>query len=74
MIVIVLFSVINSYHDIRDMKVYDYPLWLACYAAIICHLIFNRQNLWLFSRPLPAGNVFSDLFYYRGTYYINGYE
>ena len=61
MIVIVLFSVINSYHDIRDMKVYDYPLWLACYAAIICHLIFNRQNLWIF---ILSGMISGAVYYF----------
>lgn len=60
MIVIVLFSVINSYHDIRDMKVYDYPLWFACYSAIICHMIFNRQNLWIY---ILSGMI-SGMFYY----------
>jgi len=74
MIVIVLFSVINSYHDIRDMKVYDYPLWFACYAAIICHLIFNRQTLWIFILSGMISGAFSNLLYYRGTYFINGYE
>ncbi len=60
LVVIVIFSVINSYHDIRDMKVYDYPLWFACYAVLICHIIFNRQNLWIF---ILSGMV-TGAFYY----------
>jgi len=30
LLIIIVFSVVNSYHDIRDMKVYDYPSWATC--------------------------------------------
>lgn len=60
LLMIVIFSVINSFHDIRDMKVYDYPMWFACYTALICHLVFNRQNLWVF---VLSGMVVGAFYY-----------
>lgn len=42
------------------MKIQDYPLWSACYAAIICHLIFNREGLWIYA----LSGLIAGFFYY----------
>lgn len=58
--VIIIFSGICSYQDLKTMKIQDYPLWGACYAALICHLIFNREGMWIY---VLSGMISGFLYY-----------
>lgn len=60
LVIIIFFSVLCSYQDLKAMVIYDYPLWAACYAALICHLVFNRQGIWIY---ILSGMI-SGGFYY----------
>lgn len=58
--VIILFSAVCSYQDLKTLKIGDYPLLTASYAAVIVHLIFNRSGLWIFI----ISGMFAGFFYY----------
>ena len=48
LIIILIFSIILSLQDIKRMTVGIYIQWLSIFAALSCHLIFNRQGMWIY--------------------------
>ena len=48
LIIILIFSIILSLQDIKKMTVGIYIQWLSISAALSCHLIFNRQGMWIY--------------------------
>lgn len=47
-IIILIFSLILSIHDFKRMSVCVYIQWLSIYSALICHLIFARETMWIY--------------------------
>ena len=47
-IIILIFSLILSIHDFNRMSVCVYIQWLSIYSALICHLIFARETMWIY--------------------------
>ncbi len=46
--IILIFSIILSLQDIKKMTVSIYSQWASIYSALACHLIFNREGMWLY--------------------------
>lgn len=46
--IIMLFSIILSVEDIKKLSVNIYIQWLSIFAALTCHLIFNREGMWIY--------------------------
>ena len=46
--IILLFSLILSVQDIKGMKVRVYIQWMAVACALVCHLIFAHEILWVY--------------------------
>ena len=46
--IILLFSIILSLQDIKKMTVSIYIQCTSIFSALACHLIFNREGMWLY--------------------------
>ena len=46
--IILIFSIILSVQDIKRMEVGIYIQWASIFCALICHIIFARQEMWIF--------------------------
>ena len=46
--VILVFSLILSIQDKKTMTVNIYIQWVSIFAALICHLIFARAEMWIY--------------------------
>ena len=46
--IILIFSIILSLQDIKRMTVGLYFQWASIFSALACHLIFNREGMWLY--------------------------
>ena len=46
--IILIFSIILSLQDIKRMTVGIYIQWASIFSALTCHLIFNREGMWLY--------------------------
>ena len=46
--IILIFSLILSIQDIKRMTVSIYVQWASIFSALACHLIFNREGMWLY--------------------------
>ena len=60
LIIILIFSIILSLQDIKRMTVGIYIQWLSIFAALSCHLIFNRQGMWIYI----LSSMICGLFYF----------
>ncbi len=47
-IVISLFSIILSIQDIKTLEADIHIQWASIYAALVCHLIFARESMWIY--------------------------
>lgn len=47
-VIILIFSIWLSLQDIKRMSVGIYIQWLSIYSALACHLIFARQEIWIY--------------------------
>ena len=59
-ILILTFSLILSIQDIKRMTVGLYIEWAAILSGLICHLIFIRQDMWIFI----LSSLLAGAFYY----------
>ena len=48
LVIILLFSIILSIQDIKRLEVGIYIQWASIFCALICHIIFAREQLWIF--------------------------
>ena len=46
--IILLFSLILSIQDIKKLEVSIHLQWVSIFAALICHLIFAREQMWIY--------------------------
>ena len=46
--IILLFSIILSVQDIKRLEVGIYIQWASIFCALICHIIFAREQMWIF--------------------------
>ena len=46
--IILVFSIILSVQDIKRMEVGLYIQWASIFCALICHIIFAREQMWIF--------------------------
>ena len=46
--IILLFSLILSIQDIKRLEVEIYIQWASVFCALICHLIFAREGMWIY--------------------------
>ena len=46
--IILIFSLILSIQDIKHMEVGIYIQGTSVYAALLCHIVFARENIWLY--------------------------
>ena len=46
--IILLFSLVLSIQDIKKLSVSIYIQWVSIFAALICHMIFNREGMWIY--------------------------
>lgn len=46
--VLLVFSLILTIEDIKTLSANIHLQWLSVYAALACHLIFNRTGIWIF--------------------------
>lgn len=46
--IIVIFSLILSLQDIKKMTVRIYLPWAGIITALVCHLIFARETMWIY--------------------------
>ena len=46
--IILIFSIILSVQDIKKMTVSIYIQWASIFAALACHMIFNREGMWIY--------------------------
>lgn len=46
--IILLFSLILSIEDIKKLSVSIYTQWVSIFCALICHLIFAREEMWIY--------------------------
>ncbi len=46
--IILIFSLILSIQDIKQMSVGLYIQWASVFAALTCHLIFARSEMWIY--------------------------
>ena len=59
-IIILLFSIILSIQDIKRLEVGIYIQWASIFCALICHIIFARQQLWIF---IISAMIFGALYF-----------
>lgn len=45
---ILIFSIILSVQDIKKMTVSIYIQWASIFTALACHMIFNREEMWVY--------------------------
>ena len=45
---ILIFSIILSVQDIKKMTVSIYIQWASIFTALACHMIFNREGMWVY--------------------------
>ena len=60
LIIVLVFSIILSLQDIKRMTVGIYIQWLSIFAALGCHLIFNRHGMWIYI----LSSMFCGAFYF----------
>ena len=48
LVIILLFSIILSIQDIKRLEVGLYIQWASIFCALICHIIFAREQMWIF--------------------------
>ena len=48
LVIILIFSIILSIQDIKNLTVGIYIQWLSIFSALICHIIFARHEMWIF--------------------------
>ncbi len=58
--IIILFSLILSWQDIKHLEVNLWIQWLSIFCALICQLIFARNNIWIFI----LSSMIMGIFYY----------
>ena len=58
--IILLFSIILSVQDIKRLEVGIYIQWASIFCALICHIIFARQQLWIF---IISAMIFGALYF-----------
>lgn len=46
--IILIFSIILSVQDIKKMAVNIYVQWASIFTALACHMIFNREGMWIY--------------------------
>ena len=46
--IILIFSLILSIQDLKRMTVGIYLQWLSVYCALICHILFARETIWIY--------------------------
>ena len=46
--ILLLFSIILSLQDIKKMTVSIYIQWTSVFAALACHMIFAREEMWIY--------------------------
>jgi prepilin signal peptidase PulO-like enzyme (type II secretory pathway) len=46
--IILIFSIILSVQDIKKMTVSIYIQWASIFTALACHMIFNREGMWIY--------------------------
>ena len=46
--IILFFSIILSVQDIKRLEVGLYIQWASIFCALICHIIFAREQMWIF--------------------------
>ena len=46
--IILLFSLVLSIQDIKKLSVSIYIQWVSIFASLICHMIFNREEMWIY--------------------------
>ena len=46
--IILIFSIILSVQDIKKMTVSIYIQWASIFTALACHMIFNREGMWVY--------------------------
>ena len=46
--IILIFSLILSIQDLKRMTVGIYLQWLSVYCALLCHIIFARETIWIY--------------------------
>ena len=46
--IILIFSIILSVQDIKKMTVSIYIQWASIFTALVCHMIFNREGMWIY--------------------------
>ena len=58
--IILIFSLILSIQDIKRMTVSIYIQWASIFSALACHMVFNRQGMWLYI----LSSMFCGAFYF----------
>ena len=48
LVIILFFSIILSVQDIKRLEVGLYIQWASIFCALICHIIFAREQMWIF--------------------------
>ena len=46
--VILIFSLILSIQDIKHLEVGIYIQWASIFCALLCHMIFAREDMWIY--------------------------
>lgn len=48
LVIILVFSIILSVQDIKHLQVGIFIQWASIFCALICHIIFARNEMWIF--------------------------
>ena len=59
-VIILVFSIILSLQDIKQLAVGTYIQWLSIFCALICNIVFNRREMWIF---ILSGMIFGLLYF-----------
>ena len=46
--ILLIFSIILSLQDIKKMTVSIYSQWASIFSALACHMVFNREGMWIY--------------------------
>lgn len=60
LIVLLLFSIIMSRYDLKNLSVPNWPYWTGCISLLIVQLIFNHNKIYMF---LISALIFAAIYY-----------
>ena len=58
--IILIFSIILSVQDIKRLEVGLYIQWASIFCALICHIIFAREQMWIF---IISGMILGTIYF-----------